>query len=564
MTHPSISTVAPNAERIVDAADSESGPRRHGVGRLPPYLELLRRTVAEPASALVLVAVLATLVHLVLLLTDYRHLFVHPDWHQRILPESLRDGLNISYHDLIDSMQQRAEGESRPRWLTYLIVDLDQKLRLWLYQWMPVHPTLAPVAWFFQLIVAPYYLYRLVCNLTGNRVAAWAGIAVYLSSNGFLSGFTMQFAPGKTLSNTIFIVSLYAASLAARTLRPGQILVEAKSLGTYILPIVLCIGLFIDEMPIAAFLIVPLVFWSHFVPKTPSHLGMFLKNSLLLILPGLAFLFVVVVVAPPIIEQYFGFQFDYLADTFLIGGHTRTGTSLVDGQVPLTLGIIVENFTTLFGLSLAPWFISPFITSPYGPFPGSQVTNLPKLLIFLAFFGTIALVSIRARGTLAVQLRGLIVGMLLFVLFLSFLSIRHIPIVTGYYYGAGFASLFALLVALLVAGLDTICPSARLVAAIATLVIVGVQIINYGPINDGWIVTHNEQLTRAMVQKLRPGLQKRLPLRSPQDLSPDELQAIWTAWKRDRLDEYLRDGHVSTAAIYEVFELREIDHAQSD
>src|SRR5437763_3104313 len=114
---------------------------------------------------------------------------------------------------------------------------------------MPFQPTHAPVAWFFQLIIAPYFLYRLICNLTGNRIAAWAGLAVYLSSNGFLSGFTMQFAPGKTLSNTIFIAALYAASQAARTLQPGQMLVEAKGSGKYLLPIVLCLGLFVNEMP---------------------------------------------------------------------------------------------------------------------------------------------------------------------------------------------------------------------------------------------------------------------------------------------------------------------------
>jgi hypothetical protein len=508
-----------------------------------------------------ILAILAAAAHLVILTTDYRHLFVHPDWYQHMLPESLRTGLPIGLNDLGNSMQLRAEGESRPRWLTYLIIAIDQKLRLWLYDLMPVHPTLGPVAWLLQLIVAPYYLYRLLRHVTADRAAALAGLAVYLSSNGFLSGFTMQFAPGKTLSNAVFILALYATSVAVKTLQPGELLIEAKGAGKYVLLAVLFMGLFIDEMPIGAFLIVPFFFWSYFVPPWPwiSHPRTLLKSILFVSTPVLAFICIVVFVAPPVIMYLFGFQFDYLGDTLLIGGHTRTGTSLIDGRVPLTPGILIENFTTLFGLSLTPWFISSLIISPYGPFPGSQVTNLPKILILLFFFGAAMIVAFRTHGVFAVQVRGLLVSMLLFILFLSFLSIRHIPIVTGYYYGAAFASLFAILVGMLVKGLSLVAPSGRVVAVLAAAAIVGVQIVNFGPINDGWIVTHDERLTRAMMQKLRPGLQKRMPLRPPQDLTADEVRAIWTAWKKDRLDDYLRDDFVSTAAVYEVFELRELD-----
>jgi hypothetical protein len=49
-------------------------------------------------------------------------------------------------------------------------------------------------------------------NVTGDRLAALAALAVYLSGTGFLSGFTMHFMPGKTLSNATLIVALYAVS----------------------------------------------------------------------------------------------------------------------------------------------------------------------------------------------------------------------------------------------------------------------------------------------------------------------------------------------------------------
>jgi len=124
--------------------------------------------------------------------------------------------------------------------------------------------------------------------------------------------------------------------------------------------IVLFIGLFIDEMPIAAFAIVPLVFWEHFLPSQISkpRLMPFVQNALFFVAPSLAFAAFVIFVAPIIIQHYLGFKFDYLGDTLATSNAAFPGASIIQGRVPLTFGIILENFTTLFGLSLAPWVIS--------------------------------------------------------------------------------------------------------------------------------------------------------------------------------------------------------------
>jgi hypothetical protein len=524
-------------------------------------------------TLLMFLTVLVGVGHLLYLLADYRHIFVHPEWHLRILPDTVRNGASFSVQDILYALQPRND-ESRPRWLMYLIVGIDQKLRLWWYQQGPVYPVLSPLAWVLQLTLAPYALYSLLVTLTRDRAAGLAGVAVYISSCGFLSGFTMLFMPGKTLSNAVFLGALYAASVATRTLRPGQLLVEAPGISKYVMLLVLFVGLFVDEMPMAAFMIVPIVFWPYFVPLWPgvswrrwltaARVGVLVRNSLFFALPGLAFLLVVVVIAPPLMDRAFGFRFDYIGETLLIGSN-RTGTSIVEGRVSLTPAIVLENFTNLVGLSLSPWPLSPLVTSTYGDFPGSQVTNLPKLLLMALFFGAAGLVAWRKRATYGFQVLGLLVAIPLFVVFLSFVMIRHIPIVTGYYYGAGFASLFALLVGLLLAGLSAAGSGPRAgvvrpLAAVAVLAMVLVQIVNFGPINDGWIATHNEQVTRAMMQKVRSGLQRRIPLAPPpRDLTTAELDAIWAAWSRDRLDAYLRENPVSGAALYQVFELREIE-----
>jgi hypothetical protein len=549
---------------IVDAVAT---PASHSRERRASGRQGRFRQVAEPATVLVLLALIVAVTHFFLAVTDYRGLFVHPDNHQFILKQSLRDGLAIGLRDLPNSLQLRAEEEFRPRWLTYLILSIDQKLRLWLYGWLPVHPTLAPASWLVQLVVAPYCLYRLLMNVTEDRLATLAGLAVYISAPGFLSGFTMHFMPGKTLSNTALLVALCAASEAAKVLRPGQLLVEAPGAIKYVALLALFGGLILDEMPIATFIVLPLFFWCSFVPRWPwstSHLPAFVKNGAFFAIPALAFLVVVLAIAPQLTRYFFGYTFDYLGDTLLMGGNTRTAASL---QAAILAGldpaVLLGNVTTLFGLSLVPWRISPLIYTLNGSFPSGQVTNVPKLLTLLVFFGVAIVVAVKSQGAFAVHLRGLLVALPFFFVFLSLLMVRHIPIVTGYYYGAIFASLFALLIGMLVTGVSRALPAARPVAALAVLVIVVIQLFNFAPLNDGWRVFHNEQLTRERMQKALTARDRRIPI-SPteRDLTSSEVNAVWAAWKQGRLDRYLRDNGVSAAAVYEVVELQEIDRVR--
>jgi hypothetical protein len=526
--------------------------------------------VTDPATILVVLALAVAVGYFVLAISDYKNLFVHPDNHQRILRESLHDGIAIDWHELPNMLQNRQEGESRPRWLTYLFLSIDHKLRLWLYDWLPTHPTLAPAAWFFQAVVTSYYLYRLLLNVTGDRLAGLSSLALYWSATGFLSGFTMFFMPGKTLSNLILVLTLYAASEGAKRLKPGQLLVSAPGWSKYLALLTLLAGLFLDEMPIAVFLILPLMFWWQCVPAWPwaqspgQKIGAFLKNAAFFAGPVVVFLVIVVVIAPPLTQMLWGYSLDYLGDTLLIHGNTRTAASL-DAAVESGLdpSVIWGNISTLFGLSLAPWFTTPLVYTLNDQFPSGQVTNLPKLVTLVAFFGAAIFLAVKSKGPFAVHLRGLLVSLPLFFLFLSLLMVRHIPIVTGYYYGAIFASLFALLVAMMVTAVSRIAPWSRPVAALAVLAIVGIQVTNYTQLNTGWRIVHNEQLTRDRMAKAPLARDKRIPIApEARELSRGEVQAIWAAWKADRLDRYLRENPASTGAVYEVVELQELDRAR--
>ena len=157
--------------------------------------------------------------------------------------------------------------------------------------------------------------------------------------------------------------------------------------------------------------------------------------------------------------------------------------------------------------------------------------------------------------------RALLVAIAAFLLFLCLLSIRHIPIVTGFYYGASFASLFAILVGMLLSGISRVAPRARPYAALAVVGIVATQIVNFWPINDG--LAEAPQRGDGAGAHLRPGrpLAEPVPDRrggatahehgSPQSLASLEAQAAPTVRSR-ATSSRLRAGYL-------VFELREID-----
>src|SRR4051794_11639997 len=59
--------------------------------------------------------------------------FVHPDFHDNTLQEAVLNGLSFQWSDFLMSLQPRAPGEFRPRFLAYWLMAIDQKTRLALY-----------------------------------------------------------------------------------------------------------------------------------------------------------------------------------------------------------------------------------------------------------------------------------------------------------------------------------------------------------------------------------------------------------------------------------------------
>ena len=107
--------------------------------------------------------------------------------------------------------------------------------------------------------------------------------------------------PGKTLSNGIFVGALYAASVAAKRLRQDAGLVEAPGWSKWVLALVLFVGLFVDELPIAAFFVVPAVFWMYILPPwpwtVPSRVRTLARTAGFFAAPMVAFLVIAIAIS---------------------------------------------------------------------------------------------------------------------------------------------------------------------------------------------------------------------------------------------------------------------------
>jgi len=72
----------------------------------------------------------------------------------------------------------------------------------------------------------------------------------------------------------------------------------------------------------------------------------------------------------------------------------------------LTPSIVLDNVTTLFGISLAPWMTSPLIQSDFGTYPGSHGGQSPEArhVRRRASGWAVCLIAVTTRGSVCLAL----------------------------------------------------------------------------------------------------------------------------------------------------------------
>jgi len=217
-----------------------------------------------------------------------------------------------------------------------------------------------------------------------------------------------------------------------------------------------------------------------------------------------------------------------------------------------TLANDTDKVRVAVSFGAVPSEISPFIQSDHGAYPGTQVANAAKWVLVIGTLAIAVALATYGKPPARYYLRTLPVVFVGFFVFLTLLLIRHIPIATGYYYGAMYAVLFAVFVGLCYGAFDTASPVLRATAAATVLFLVIVGASNFSQVNRGWITTHNETLVRGSFQSI-------VQLSEPRRLRRGELLDIWHAWKDGNLAGYLDVTPISTGAVYLVAELQALD-----
>jgi len=488
---------------------------------------------------------------LVYYISDYRTAFVHPHRFDNHVDMLLGNRPGFGWRDFVVPFQEFAPGEYRPRFLTYFLMLVDLRLRMAAYEFFVPAPG-ASISWVFEMTVTPYLLYRLVGNLTGVRMASVSTVALYLSSIGFLSGVSMYFTPGKPLANTTLAAILFWMSEIERR-RPGALFLESQLRERWYVLLVAFVGLFLDEMPIAIFMLVPVCFPSLFAKQGLSK-ALIARNVGFFLLPALAFLAFVLIVVPLLTQFFYGYRFDYLSSLLGIGKGAAGAKSFYEGPYGrFGVSNLFHNFSSLFGLSLTPEWIAPLTRHPSaGGVISGQATTVAKVAIFAIV--AVALARL-ARGPQAANLRRYALACMVFVVFISLVSGRHVPFITGYYYGSAWAVPFSVFAGLSVGMAYKIGARACMIAAAAVLMIVTTQLQNYASINRAYRDVHNEGMVRhAYKEKLR--------LAAQGGTTRSELNAIWSAWKRGELATYLSANSVTPGAVFLIVELQWLERAR--
>jgi len=474
-------------------------------------------------------------------------------------------------------------GEYRPRFLTYGISLIDIKLQLFFYQYFIAHPT-ASISWILSLFIGPVYLYKLLKYFTHSKRAQLAGIIVYLSSMGFLSGFSTMLVPGKASTNVVFILAIYCMVQIQKSQTGRQLFFEVSSGYRVMLFFIIFLGLFLDELSFMLFFLLPLLFLELFYAPVWCRNSIYrnMKNIIYFGFPFFLFSIIVIFVVPILTHYFWNYDFRYLTS---LGGAAETAkgakTFFLNACGDSLLVAFYKNFLNLFGTAMVPYQISPLIPSVvpgdgcHGMF--TQENNLAKGLIFLAIFPALLFYVFRNRLQNHFTAR-LIIATLVFISLETVLHKRHIPMINGYYYGTCFSVFFSMLVGNLYSVADRRVSMYRILASISLLVLVIVQANNFRIMNKTWIVGHNNWTknrygvaydgweerklkTMFLSQAAKKQYESPYPVSITHQvfLTKTELHRIYNSWNAGTLQEYLNQNGISSSAVYLLFYLKNID-----
>jgi hypothetical protein len=140
--------------------------------------------------------------------------------------EDLKRGLNVA---VIEGSYTGSAAYNRiTRPLSNMFELLNAKFRVWLWNFVPPHPSLS-LSWPLSFILVPLLLFLFFKNMGCSGEISFSGAMMYLATIGFLGPIIMLMHPGKSFINICAVLSLFFASRIHRRMierSPGCFLIE--------------------------------------------------------------------------------------------------------------------------------------------------------------------------------------------------------------------------------------------------------------------------------------------------------------------------------------------------
>ena len=489
--------------------------------------------------------------------SDYGNWFIHPHQFEIHLPMLLSGSYEFQPSDLFKIFQQFDPAENRPRFVAYLIILVNLYTRMYTYEWGVLFPPFS-WDWIITLTVGPWLIYKIVQKVSKDVAASIAAVLIYITSIGYLSAFAMPLMPSKPLTNiAILSVIFLTQKLKEETDYRLSIYAEKNNrIWIFLLSFILLVGLFLDEVPIFAFLIPFIYGFRLFIPKnilTIKGIKELLLLSIPLITPLIIFLFITIWLIPEVTSRLYGYKFDFLSSVMVNSAAKSAGRSFFSGQLyGFGLESLIGNFNSLIDLSILPFRSEELERHKSG---GGVVTGvIATPIVYMAtilFIGFMAIIAISKKNEVTKFLGQTLLCLILFTIFISLLSGRHVPFISGYVYGSAACIFFSLAIGV---GYSLVKDGfMKSIATIYVIMIAVIQLHNFNNINQSWIELHNDGWARKSYESI-------LPIKAGNFKTSDsELNAIWNAWQKGELNQYLDTHQISSGAVFLILELRQVE-----
>ena len=500
--------------------------------------------------------------------------WVHPHFYYDILPQSLANGSSIKLRDFIDIFQPRQDFEVRSRFINYLVLSFDQKIRLFSYDNFYIPSNFLPIISTLN-IVSCFLFYKTLKIVFQEKIIAKIGLSLYIVSIGFYSLSGNVYMAAKPVANFIVIYSMF---LTAKYLA-GQI----KKIKFFITNLILLfIGFYTDEVVFIVVINYLLIVGLFYLrdqkesnlklppiknKKIEDKVSVFIKLRLILgvyFLALFAWIISISFIVPVITKKYFGWDFSFWQFNLNLKNDINFGGGFPEGTKVDLFFIIKNSLSNIYNI-FSYQFVPEFLFSANGraDLQYGQPNSLyrfgdltaPGFIVLILVLLSISYVLIKKPS------KAIVLTFLTFVssvVFFSLLQLKHVPQISGYIYGA---TISVYMVFFLTTVLKSISVKDNLNFATLTMImfLLFVQIANGNELNKRWDLFHRNWSNSAIQQiSSLPTSTLGAGIRTSIDVQPKLFEdfQIWRAFHNNSLEQYLETNSVSLKSMAFITELR--------